>query len=101
MSYDIIEGDLEPDMPMSVGVSVVGASSVRMRWRKPSGAVSTVDLTIITAASGELRRVWEAGDTDEVGVHRCQVVVTWSTGEVQTFPSDGNYGQWTVHPKLA
>lgn len=99
MSYDIVQGDLEPDMPMTVSSSLVGATSVEMRWKKPSGELSTVSLVIISAAAGTVRRVWVAGDTEEVGKHQCRVVVTWPGSEPQTFPSDGNWAQWYIHAR--
>lgn len=106
MSYQIIKGDLEPDMLLTATVNdapevLTGALALQLRWKKPGGTVVTVDLTAVDLAAGQVKRVWLAGDTDEVGAHRGQIVVTRPNGEMQTFPSDGSYVIWIVHPQLS
>lgn len=106
MSYTIIEGDLEPDMGLTVYIDdapavLTGALVVELRWQKPDGTVSIVSLTTVNLAVGQVKRVWQAGDTDQVGYHKGQIRVTRSNGEYQTFPSDGSSYMWLVSPKLA
>lgn len=105
MSYEIVKGDLEPDMQLNLTVNgaakdISTAVSYQLRWKKPDGTVSTVALASVNLAQGQVKRVWVSGDTDLVGIHRGQVVVTWSGSEPQTFPSDGSYYYWYVHPQL-
>jgi hypothetical protein len=106
MSFEIVEGDLEPDMELSVTVNgevkdLSAAVSYALLWRDPDGTVGTLALEEVDLELGTLRHVWEAGDTDVVGAHRGQVVVTWAEGETQTFPSDGTHYIWFVNPRLA
>lgn len=104
MSYSLVAGDLEPDMYLTA--SLDGAAdpldgdeveSIEMRWRRPDGTESTVELTPVSLVAGQVKRVWEAGDTDDVGVHRGRIVVTYDTGEVETYPNDGSWFVWWVY----
>lgn len=102
MSYNIVQYDLEPDLFLTASVNgdaedLTGATALKLHWRKPDGTVSDVDLTAVTLATGQVKRVWVAGDTDMVGWHRGRIVVTRPTGENQTFPSDGSWFIWYVH----
>jgi hypothetical protein len=109
MSYSLVVGDLEPDMEIdavdyngSVGTAAVltGATDVSLRWKKPDGTVITVPLVVIDLATGRLKRVWVAGDSDQEGVHFGQVVVTLANGELRTYPNDGSQIIWWVYPRL-
>lgn len=105
MSYSLVRGDLEPDMEIDVATSagpvdLSGALDVSMRWEKPDGTVVTVELVVIDAPTGRVKRVWASGDSDLPGVHRAQVVVTTSNDEPETFPNDGSFVIWWVYPQL-
>jgi hypothetical protein len=105
VGYMIIEGDLEPDMGLILSIddapaSLVGATAIIMRWKKPDGTVSQVALANVDLLNGQVKRVWTAGDTDIVGYHEGQVRVTRANGEYQTFPSNGGSYVWLVSPKL-
>jgi hypothetical protein len=105
MSFEIVAGDLEPDMQLNITVNSVAkdisaAVSYQLRWRKPDGTVELVALDAVDLTTGRVKRVWEAGDTDQVGIHRGQVVVTWTGTEPQTFPSDGSFYYWFINPQL-
>lgn len=106
MSYSVVEGDLEPDMLLTVTTAtqrdLADAVSVELRWKKPDGVVDLVALVEVTTSvnSGVYKRVWEIGDTDMTGVHRGQVVITWDVGateEVETCPNDGSWTIWHVY----
>lgn len=107
-TFNIKQGDLEPNLDLQLLKSdgqpqdlSTGVSGVQMRWRKPDGTVTTVSLTIVAAATGQVRYAWVAGDTSIVGVHLGEAIVTWTTGtEPQTFPVDG-YFEWEVQAQLA
>lgn len=101
--FSLVAGDLEPDMPLTatmndVAEALTGALAIEMRWRKPDGTLALVDLTAVDLATGQVKRVWDAGDSDMVGTHLGRIVVTRSTGEIQTFPNDGSWFAWTVVP---
>jgi hypothetical protein len=102
--FEIVQGDLEPDLPLTITVNDspedISGSTVELRWRKPDGTFTTVDLTTVDLSVGQVKRVWEEGDTDVVGFHQAQVAVTRPGGEVQTFPSDGSYYWWAVNAIL-
>jgi len=201
MSYNIIRGDLEPDMELTAAIdgtaeSLTGALAYVLRWLKPDGTLSTVSVigatratlviaddvvesvdatldtltltahafltgdgpvqltttgtlpaglatatdywvikagantlslsatlggaavgiadvgtgvhTIVDTAStqradlsaGLVKRVWVATDTDLVGTHYGQLVVTKANGEDQTFPADGSHYLWFVYEQL-
>lgn len=101
MSFEIIEGDLEPDMFLTATVNDepedISGSTVQLHWKKPDATIVDVDLTAVDLTLGQVKRVWEEGDTDMVGWHRGRIVVTRPGGEVQTFPSDGSWFIWAVY----
>lgn len=102
MSYSIVRGDLTP-MPVNItvddaAVDVSGANTVQLRWQKPDGTITMKTLTEVDALTGSFIMNWTAGDTDDIGVHQGQVVVT--TGAlIETFPSEGVL-YWWVNPQL-
>lgn len=70
-------------------VDLTGAS-VRFHMLGQDGTV-VVDAaaTIEVAASGEVSYAWQAADTDEAGIYKCEWEVTYSGGGIQTFPNPG------------
>ena len=99
--FFLVVGDLEPDMPLACTMNgsaepLTGATSIQMRHRKPDGSSALVDLTAVDLATGQVKRVWEDGDTDQAGIHYGRVVVVRANGEQQTFPNDGTWFSWTV-----
>jgi NADPH-dependent ferric siderophore reductase len=101
---ELIEGDLEPDMDLAVTVNgiaqdITSATTITLHWLKPNGTVADVTLTAVDLTTGQVKRIWAAGDTSVVGYHRGRVVITWSTGEKQTFPNDGSWHLWVVYSK--
>lgn len=100
--FELIQGDLEPDMDLTVTVNGVAqdltsATTIELHWVKPDGTVADVTLTPVELLTGQIKYVWLAGDTDVVGYHRGRVVVTWTSGDVQTFPNDGSWHLWAVY----
>lgn len=112
MSFSLVKGDLDPDMEIDVtaynpstgtytAAVLTGAIAIDMRWKKPDKTVSTVPLTAIDLTTGRVKRIWVAGDTDQVGTHYAQVVVTAPSGEIRTYPNDGSRIIWNVYPILS
>lgn len=100
--FELVKGDLEPDMPMIVTVDgtaqdLTAAVSLSLHWMKPDGTVVDVALTAVNLVLGQVKRVWVAGDTDVVGYHRGRIVATWPSGDTQTFPNDGSWVLWAVY----
>ena len=106
MSYQIIQGDTAPSMRIDASQNGATASfpsgtTAVLRWRKPDGTVTEgVSLTPIDVTIGAWQRDWSSGDTDSVGTHEAQLVVTFPSGKIETFPSSGEFVTWTVNPKL-
>lgn len=105
MAYSLIRGDLEPDMELQAKINGVAenlttAQEIKLRWQKPDGTVALVTVTSVDLTLGKVKRVWVAGDTDQVGLHRGQLRVVRSNGEVQTFPNDQSYYLWNVNRQL-
>lgn len=104
--YEIAQGDLSPPMLIDltdedVVANVANAiNPLTMRWLKPDGTVvEGVTITNVNLVLGQVLHAWAAGETDIPGVHRAQVIVPKADGN-ETFPSDGSYIRWVVHPKL-
>lgn len=112
MPTTLVAGDLEPDLILQLledsglgnggvrSMSLVGASSLELRVRRPDGSTVTRAATIEDAERGMVRYIWTPDDTAQVGQHRGLVVITWENGERQTVPSDGSAFLWIVHPAL-
>lgn len=103
--YSLTQGDLGEPMVIDLGVAaaiaaLATAQSVQLRWQKPDKTVSIVAMTVVDANAGTVQRTWVAGDTDVVGMHRGQVLVTDSAGNPITDPNDGSYLYWEIYPKL-
>lgn len=106
MSFYLKQGDLEPDIDVELAdsdgaaIDLGAADTVEMRALTPTGTTWQRAMTIVSSSGGVVRYTWQAGDTDDAGVYRGEVVITWTGGEVQTFPADGCLF-WTVNPTLA
>jgi hypothetical protein len=103
--YEIDQGDLGPPMAITlnedgVATDVSGAIAISLRWYAPDG--TTVEgqvVTVVDGPTGQLAYSWIAGQTAVPGRYRGQITVTRAFGQ-ETFPSDGTYIQWYVHPPL-
>ena len=104
MSYEIVRGDLGPPMPIAVtengsALDCSTADSVELHWVQPDGTEHTDTLTPVSAVGGTFVMDWVSGDTDQVGPHQGQVVVTID-GVAQTYPADGTNLIWWVNPQV-
>lgn len=101
--FSVVKGDLEPDMELTAELNgaasnLTTATAYQLKWIKPDGTESLVALTAVDLDAGKVKRVWSTGDTDMVGYHRGRIVVTWPGDEPGTFPNDGTWIYWYVHP---
>jgi hypothetical protein len=78
---------------------VSGADSVEFRWVKPDGTTYLTNLTPVNAALGEFQMDWSGNDSDTIGPHLGEVVVT-TDGVVETYPNDGSKIIWWVSPQV-
>lgn len=93
--YTIGEGDVGLDMDYvlkdadGTAVDVTGATIVFSMYNRATGRpkVNNQSVTIRTAVSGQVRYTWQAGETDTPGVYVGKTVVTFGSGEKQTFPN--------------
>lgn len=110
MAFHIVKGNLAPDLQIVLDVNgtaedISDASAIVMRWVKPDGTIVEERELVEDddgggLEAGAVKCVWEAGDTDVVGVHRAVVTVTRGNGDPQSFPSDGTAVLWEVHDEI-
>jgi hypothetical protein len=105
--YALIQGDLEPDMLIDLAAPAAIAElptalGVVLQWLKPDGTLTSVPLVIVTASGtvGQVKRVWQTGDSALVGLHKGVVQVTCANGEICSDPNDGTPLVWNVFPLL-
>lgn len=103
--FEIVAGDLEPAIDIDLTVNGVAqdvsdaTGPILMHWRKPDGTEVSVTMSAVNLVLGQVAYQWVSSDTAIAGVHRAQVVVPRPNGP-QTFPGDGAYVRWVVHPKI-
>jgi hypothetical protein len=105
MSYAVVQGDLEPDMLLTLRVNGVAEDisdqlDLLLIIKKPNGVVIGKALTAVDLANGQVKRVWSAGDNDLAGRYYGQVRVQRANGEYQTWPNKLECFQWEVIPSL-
>lgn len=95
--FYIKQGDTLPALQATLkdaddaAVNLTGAT-VRFHMRLPGATSLTVDgaAEIVTAASGIVKYVWQAGDTDEPGAYEAEFEVTFDDDTILTFPNSEN-----------
>jgi hypothetical protein len=65
---------------------------VRFHMRDGYGRKEIIRPAIITSAAQGLIKVnWQAGETDTVGVYRCEFQITFTDNTILTVPNDGYF----------
>ena len=66
-------------------------ASVEFHLREPRGGDTLVDepADVVDAVGGLVRYRWHVDDTEVAGRYRAEFVVTYDTGDTETFPNDG------------
>lgn len=111
--FTIKKGDLLPELEATlkdgagtaIDLTARGGGTVRFHMRLRDSGEPTDDpspsraetikvdapATVVTAASGEVKYSWVAGDTDTAGDYFGEFEITWATGSLpQRIPSDGH-----------
>lgn len=97
LRFSIKKGDRKPALQVKVfnpdGSArdlSSGIASMKFYMGKPGAAVKVngAAMTAVTLVSGVIEYQWAAGDTDEVGEFRGEVLITDTAGKEETFPKD-------------
>lgn len=97
-TFNIKRFDLLPDMVLTVAdndvpVDLSLAGSAKLIVSNRSGIKIEASLTIEDQEEedkiGQVRYVWQEGDTDTVGSFNMEVEVMWAGQRPETFPSKG------------
>jgi hypothetical protein len=106
VSYTIAQGDTEPPLDdiltdqddNPVDLTLATAVSIKYRLR-PGGTPVTKSATVQgDPLLGQVRRTWDVGDTNVIGIYDYTWIVDFS-GREQTFPSN-NYEQFEIYGDL-
>ena len=97
MSFKIKENDTTPSLRASLlngsgdPVDLLG-TTVRFYMRLMGSNSTTIDASasVISEANGIVQYDWVAGDTADVGSYQAEFEVTYSDGNIETFPN-ANY----------
>jgi hypothetical protein len=94
--FVIRKGDRLPELTAtlndSTGTAVnITGGTVEFHMRAVAGGTPKVDTaaTVVTAASGQVKYVWGANDTDTAGSYYAEFEVTFGDGRKQSFPNPG------------
>ena len=94
--FEIKRNDLRPVLIANLvdaegAIVALTGASLRFHMKKAGATTTKVDAaaTITTAASGLVRYTWLSGDTDTHGDYEGEFEVTYSGGDMQTFPVNG------------
>jgi BppU N-terminal domain len=97
MPVPIKQGDTRPlEVTLTANKKPVPLTGSTVRFAmapKVAGIGSNIEdgeVDMTDADEGKVRYFWQPGETDNVGVHRAEFVVTFSDGVIETFP-DGDY----------
>ena len=66
-------------------ISIAGASTLQIKFRKPSGTVITRTATAVSGSDTSITYTTVAGDLDEVGIFCVQAIADGFTSEVEEF----------------
>lgn len=99
MDFTIKQNDTLPDLHVQLTDSggypfdLRHTAGVMMRMVKRNAQYAKVGrfVTVTDDVGGRVKHVWQAGDTDEVGVFRTEFEATDSLGRIQTYPADDYY----------
>lgn len=86
-------GDTFPNLGADLNANITGATQRRFIMRHLDGSTflsTTANIVVDDAALGLLHYDWQETNTDVPGAYLCRFVVTFASGDIQTFPQDSD-----------
>lgn len=80
----LLDDDGEP-----VDLTTASSATLVMEPHGGGTAVSKV-MTFFSRSLGKVQYAWQSADTATAGAWDCEVDLTWSDGEVETYPTSGS-----------
>lgn len=104
MRYDIVAGDLQPPLAMTLddanGPVPLAGATITFVMQQADGIKRVSGPAIIDdLASASVHYQWDQGDTDVPGVYRAQIHAVYGGNQPETFPSDETFFV-IIHPRL-
>jgi hypothetical protein len=98
MSYTIVAGDRLPVLEVTLqdgngdAVDLTNASTATLQRETSAGTLTTFSMSFnATRTTGKVSYAWAAGETATADRYKCRVVITWSTGKLESFPAVGPF----------
>lgn len=98
--FVIKRGDLEPPISATIldasgtPVNLTGATAPTLVLRPTTGGAAlrlTTGTSIVSAAAGTIKHVWQSGETTTAAEYNGEWEVTWPSSRPQTFPTEGTF----------
>lgn len=94
--FHIRNGDLLPAIEATLYrddkvADLTNASGVTLLYRLNTGGIVTIKTAIFSGAliDGKVKYSWLAGDTATIGLYEAYWLITYVSGEVESFPNNG------------
>lgn len=95
MAFSIKQNDTSPQIAAilkdGAGNAIdLTSATVRFHMKKVGATSATVDAdaTIVDEDAGSVKYVWTAADTATAGSFQAEFEVTYTNGQIETFPND-------------
>ena len=98
--FVIKRGDLEPPISATIkdstgaAVNLTGATAPPLVLKPIGGGSSlrySTGTSVVSAAAGTIKHLWQTGETTTAGVFFGEWEVTWPSSRPQTFPTEGTF----------
>lgn len=104
-SVTLVVGDTTPDLVAALsnasGAQDLTNATVQMNLRSRGGTVTTLPCTVDSPPTkGVVRHVWQPGETDTPGDYNLWFLVTYFTGQKQSFPNTGKLTVTIARPSF-
>lgn len=86
-------GDTFPNPSADLNANITGATQRRFVMKKLDGSPfldTTANIVVDDAGLGQLHYDWQTGNTDTRGAYLCRFLITFASGDIQTFPQDSD-----------
>jgi hypothetical protein len=92
LTYRILNDDNTP-------MDLSGAASGSVNFQMKLDSVGTVvggTAEIVTAASGDVKYSWQAGETSTIGMYRAEFIITFNDGTIKRVPTKEALWVWIM-----